>query len=276
MREVRPRTATTFQTASIALLRDQAATALAAPAASLTPDQRTKIRNLAVSLSELGNILLLQEDPQCLPHLQEALALAQRIGDSVAEGQPALSLGNAYLYLPGLRDLDQAEHWFRHSLSLLPGRDQLGRAQSLGSLGTVALQRFDDARAAGEAGPVLLDHLKAALSRQRQALDLTPAADHQTRGITENQLGNIYSTIGDTRQALRHYQQAIQHHEARGDVAAAGLTRHDIALLLAGDGRISDALHYARAARHNYQQAGAARDAAEAEQLIADLEQRNG
>jgi len=179
LREVRPRTATTFQTASIALLRDQAATALAAPAASLTPDQRTKIRNLAVSLSELGNILLLQEDPQCLPHLQEAL-------------------------------------------------------------------------------------------------DLTPAADHQTRGITENQLGNIYSTIGDTRQALRHYQQAIQHHEARGDVAAAGLTRHDIALLLAGDGRISDALHYARAARHNYQQAGAARDAAEAEQLIADLEQRNG
>ena len=42
--------ATTLQNALIAWDRDRAAGALAAPAASLTPDQRTQIRNLAVSL----------------------------------------------------------------------------------------------------------------------------------------------------------------------------------------------------------------------------------
>ena len=37
--------------------------------------------------------------------------------------------------VPGLRDLDQAEHWFRHSLSLRPDSDRLGRARCLDSLG---------------------------------------------------------------------------------------------------------------------------------------------
>ena len=60
----------------------------------------------------------------------------------------------------------------------------------------VALQRFDDARAAGEAEPVLLEHLNAALRDYRQALDLTPADDHEERAITENQLGLIYSRAG--------------------------------------------------------------------------------
>ena len=179
--------------------------------------------------------------------------------------------------VPGLRDLDQAEHWFRHSLSLRPDSDRLGRATILSSLGAVALERFDDARAAGEAEPVLLKHLNAALRSYQQSLDLTPADDHQARGVTENQLGIVYSRAGDTGQALRHYQQSIQHEEARGNIYRAGQTRYNIALLLAGDGRIGDALHYARAALDNFRQAGpgAASDAADAEQLIATLEQRS-
>ena len=177
--------------------------------------------------------------------------------------------------MPGLRDLDQAEHWFQHSLSLRPDSDRHGRANSLSSLGAVALARFHDARAAGEAEPVLLKHLNAALRSYQQSLDLTPADDHQARGIRENQLGNVFSRAGDTGQALRHYQRSIQHEEARGDIYGAGLTRYNIALLLADDGRISDALHYARAALDNFRQAGpgAASDAADAEQLITTLEQ---
>ncbi len=144
-------------------------------------------------------------------------------------------------------------------------------------LGAVALERFDDARAAGEAEPVLLEHLNAALRYYQQALDLTPADDHEKRAITENQLGLIYRRAGDTGQALRHYQQSIQHDEARGNIYGAGQTRYNIALLLAGVGRTSDALLYARAALDNFQQAGpgAASDADAARQLIADLEQRS-
>jgi Flp pilus assembly protein TadD len=243
----------------IAWQRERAGSALAAPTASLTPGQRNQIRSLSVSLNELGNIQRYQDDPDCLPHLQEALKLAQRIGDRAAEAHEAGSVGNAYLYLSGLRDLGQAEHWFQHSLSLRPDSDQLGRAMILASLGTVDLERFNDAKAAGEAGPVLLEHLSTALHHCQQALDLTPADDHPTRAATENQLGLIYDRAGDTRQALRHFQQAIQHNEARGNIFGAGQTRYNIAILLDGDGRTGDALQYARAALDSFQRVRARR-----------------
>jgi tetratricopeptide (TPR) repeat protein len=253
--------------------RERAAAALAAPVASLTQGQRIRLRNLGVDLNDLGNALSTQDDPGCLPHYQESLALTQKIGDRAAEAQAAGSLGNAYLTVPGLRDLNQAERWFRHSLSLRPDSDRYGRALNLSSLGAVALARFDDARAAGEAEPVLLEHLNAALRSYQQSLDLTPADDHETRGIIEHQFGNIFGRAGGTVQALHHYQRALQHKEARGDIYAAGQTRYNIALLLARDGRTGDALHYARAALDNYQQAGADADADDARQLIAGLGQ---
>jgi tetratricopeptide (TPR) repeat protein len=270
-------TATTLQSAVIAWDREQAAVALAAPAGSLTSGQRNQIRSLTVDLLDLGNILLEQEDPGCMPHLKEAFALLQRIGDRSAEAQVAGSLGNAYLDVPRLRDLDEAEHWFRHSLNLRPDSDRHGRGMNLSSLGQVAIARFDDALAAGEAETVLLEHLNAALRSYQQSLDLTPADDHQRRGIRENQLGLIYWRAGEIYEALRHYQQSIQHKEATGDIYAAGGTRTNIAILLADDGRISDALRYARAALDNFQQVGpgAARNAERAQQLIADLEQRS-
>ena len=111
------------------------------------------------------------------------------------------------------------------------------------------------------------------LMTYQQALDLTPAGDHEQRGIIESQLGLVYYRAGDTREALRHYQQAIQQEEARGDIYGAGRARYNIALLHAEVGRIGDAILYARAALDNYQQAGpgAATDVAEAEQLIAGL-----
>jgi hypothetical protein len=102
--------ATTLQNTLIARLRDQAAGALAAPTDSLTPVQRNQIRSLAIALNELGIILLQQDDPGCLPIFQEALALAQQIGDRRGEAERARSLGDAYLLVPGLRDLDQAGH----------------------------------------------------------------------------------------------------------------------------------------------------------------------
>jgi tetratricopeptide (TPR) repeat protein len=268
--------ATTLQTARIAWNRDRATAALAAPPASLTPGQRNQIRSLAASLHELGQILSIQGEAACLPRYQEALGLFGRIGARQEEADAALNLGNAYLEVPGLRDLDQAEHWYQHSLRLRADSDQHGQAATLGQLGMVALERFGDARAAGEAEPVLLDHLNAALGYYQQALSLTPAGDHEFRAITQNQLGNIYRSAGDTGQALRHFQQALQHDEARGDIYEAGRTRYNIALLLADASRFSDALLYARAALGNYQQVGpgAADRVDRAQQLIAELEQR--
>jgi hypothetical protein len=186
--------ATALQNAVIAWDRDQAAEALAGPPASLTAYQRTRIRYLAVDPSDLGNILLLQEDPGCVPHSQEALTLAQRLGDRVWEAQVAGSLGNAHVRVPGLRDLDQAEKSFQRSLRLRPDSDRLGRARNLGSLGRIALERFDDALAAGEAEPVLLEHLNSALRNYQQALDsFRPMT---TKNEARSRASSVSSTAG--------------------------------------------------------------------------------
>ena len=267
--------ATDLLNKTIVWVRDQADTALATPPADLTPDQRSAIHNLSAVLLDLGNVLRKQDDPGCLPHYQESLALDQRINDQAGEAEVALSLGNAYLFVPPLRDLDLAEHWYRHSLDLHPDSDRHGRAACLVTLGNVAEQRFQDAKATGQEEPLLLEHLNAALRYYRQSLDLSSDDDHQIRGMIENNLGIIFRHAGDIGQALRHYQRSIQHKEARGDIYGAGLTRYNMAFLLADDGRTADALQYAHAALSNYQQVGtgAAAEAAATEQLIASLEE---
>ena len=248
--------ATRLQHTRITWARDRAATALAAPGGQLTPRQRNQIRNLAVSLEHLGHILRGQDDPGCLPYYQEALSLYQRISARSEEANLALTLGNAYLDVPGLRDLDQAEHWYQHSLTHRTDSDTLGRAKTLGSLGSVAYERFDEARDAGEPGPVLLAHLNTALAGYQRALAMASRRRPEDLAARTTSSASSTAQAGDTRQALRHYQQSIAHEEARGDTYGAGQTRYNIALLLAGDGRRADALLYARAALSDFEKVG--------------------
>jgi len=271
-------TATRLQNLRIAWNRKRTAAALAAPVSQLTPAQQTKIHNLSVSLEYLGHILRYQEDPGCLPYYQEALALTQRTHDTAGESTLAMTLGNAYKDVPSLRDLGEAERWYRHSLSLRPKHDRVRRAKTLWGLGMVAHERFKEALAARQSETVLLEYLNATLHDYLQALDLVPADDAEDLAGIHNQIGIIYRQAGDTRRALHHYQQAIKHHEARGAIYRAGLTRYNVALLLQADSRPADALHYARAALYDFQRTGpgAAQNAAKARDLITELGQTTG
>ena len=273
-------TAINLQRASMAWHRYEAASAMAAPTASLTPLQRRQIRNLAAALHNLGSILLFQRDPDCLEGFQEALTLCQRVGDRAGEVLVAGSLGTAFLQVQGLRDLGKAEYWHRLSLSLRPASDLYGRALNLGSLGDVALERCRGAFDDREDEVARLEQLKVAAVYYQEALTLLPADDHQNRAIVELQLGTVHSFADQPTPALRHYQQALQHEEAKQDIYGAGVARHRIALLLASvalvteDYRVtSQALHYARAALANFQQTGATSDAARTEKFIVNLEQ---
>jgi tetratricopeptide (TPR) repeat protein len=178
------------------------------------------------------------------------------------------------MYVPALRDLEQAERWFRLSLNLRTEKDWDGRSTGLATLAALALERFDEAYDADEAEPVLLKYLNDALRGLQESLDLVPPGDHASRSVRENKLGDVYRRAGDTGKALRHYQRAIQHFEALGHIFGAGWVRYNVALLLADGDRTDEALHYARAALDNFQHAerGTA-EAAMAEQLIANLEQ---
>ena len=210
-------TATRLQQAAVVWSRQSAAGALATPATQLTPGQRNQLRNLIADLQRLGEILRQQDDPGCLAPFQEALGLCQRTGARQEEAIMALNVGAAY-ELPGLRDLDQAEHWYRYSLGLHADHDRTGRSTCLVNIGDAAFERFKDAQPANLAEDVILGHLNAALQNYRQALSLTAADAPERLALISNKIGITYARAGETRQALDYYQQAVRHNEEMGNL----------------------------------------------------------
>ncbi|HET8659751.1 MAG TPA: tetratricopeptide repeat protein [Micromonosporaceae bacterium] len=269
-------TATRLQHTLLAWSHDQARDALATPIDQLTDQQRNHIRNLSASEQATGKLLRKQRDPACLDHLQQALDLSQRINDSTSEATTAFNLGHAHLAIPGLRDLDRAEHWYRHALNRYEPNDQHRRARATGQLGQVAYERFLDARTRGEPIETLIAHLTEAACHYHDDLDLLPADATPDIATAHHQLGVIYEEGGRPDTALTHWQQAIRHCESVGDRYRAGRTRYNIALMLTETSRATDALAYAHAALRDlepYRQA-AATDIAKTRRLIAELDAR--
>jgi tetratricopeptide (TPR) repeat protein len=254
--------------------RDQSAAALDLPPDQLTANQRNQIRSLAMSVGQLGQIQEERGEPTCASSHEDAFHLCQRIGDNAAAANVAVDLGYAYMDLPALRDLDQAETWFRRGLDLRPAGDRQGQGQSYVQLGTVAHQWFKDARKAG-ANNVALFHLNATLAAYQKALTLLPSNAVNDLAVAHNQLGEIYRSVGDLPHALPHYQESIRYEELQGNLYGAGQTRHNVALALAQAGRLRDALLYAQAALRNFETYGARAqaDIDDTEQLIADIQQ---
>jgi hypothetical protein len=259
--------------------RRQAAHALAQPPETLDDGQRHRIDSLGVGLAMLADITSDQRHPDCAGFYQQAIGLAQRTGHRRREATRAHQLGNAYLDVPALRDLDQAERWCRHSLSLVEEHDTLGRCRCIGQLGRIAYERFLAAGQAGAPDEVLRAHWAEAAERYEQALGLLPADAITERAVAHHQLGALHGQLADgAGAALAHYQQALRYRDQAGDRYSAGQTRFNIALALAGTGRVRDALAYARAALRDYAQVGpgATADAENARRLIADLERDGG
>jgi tetratricopeptide (TPR) repeat protein len=264
-----------LQQARVEWTRQRAAPALAAPPAALDGAGRNAIRTLGVALHELGQIQLAQEKPECIENLKETARLDNLIGDRPAEAVAAFNLGHAYKDLLTVRDLAQAEHWYRRSLDLREERDRLGRGRCLGQLGYVAWERFKEARWAGQPDAARRDHLNTAAGFYQQALALLPPDAVADLAVSHNQLGNIYDGAGDLDRALRHYQEAIRYDEVQGNLYGAAQTRNNVALALRGAGRLPDALLYAQAALRNWETYGdaAAADIQDARRLITRIEQ---
>ncbi len=269
-------TATRLHTALNAWVRDRAGPYLKLPAERLDSTARQHIANLANSEQALGRLQHVQDDPVCVGHYQAAYDLAARSGSIAGQATSAGWLGNAYLSVPGLRDLDQAQYWHQRNLDLTSEHDRIGQAAVHVSLATVAYVRFLDSQARGAPEAELVTHLNTAHVGYQRALDLLPADHHDYRAAAHHQLGLISDVIGDVPQALHHYQQSIQHEEARGSTYGAGESRYGIAQLLRRAGRLGDALHYARATLDNYRDVGlgATTQAQQAQALIRDLEQK--
>jgi tetratricopeptide (TPR) repeat protein len=264
-----------LQEAMIAWHRRKAADALAVRTETLDDSQRAAIRNVAVTVEGLGHILLQQSKSGCLDCYLEAMSLYQRIGNRHGEGVVAYNLGHTYQDVPGVRDLDQAEHWYQRSLERFGPDNTFRRAQVISELGGVAFQRFRDGRAAGEPVEQLTRHLQDAADAYEQALQLLPIEDVRGLSVVHHQLGLIYGSAGYTDRALQHYRQSIQYKEQQDDRYSAGRSRLNAAIALWEARRNREALLYAHAALRDFETTGpgAASDTERARQLIAELEQ---
>jgi tetratricopeptide (TPR) repeat protein len=237
--------------------RKRAAPALAVPANLLDHHQRNNIESLAASLDELGRIQRFLKQPECVATYKESLSLSESIGDQRGVAIASFNLGHAYMGIPVLRDLAQAERWYRRSLEQRDERDNLGRAYCLDQLGAVSFESFKEARAVGESNTVVLSFLNAALKFYHQGLDLLPPNAVNDLAVAHSQLGLIYADgAGDLDRALPHFREAIRYTEATGNLYQAGQLRHNVAVALAQAGRLADALEYALAALRNFETLG--------------------
>ena len=84
----------------------------------------------------------------------------------------------------------------------------------------------------------------------------------------------IYDDAGFLDKALDHWQQAGNYFEKANNLYDAGRLRRNITIALANNGRLSDALLYARAALRNFESYGgrAKQDEDDAKGLIAEIE----
>lgn len=137
------------------------------------------------------------------------------------------------------------------------------------------MQRFQDAREAGEPEEELLAHLKEAVRRCSQALELLPPNAVGDLAVAHNQLGATFAEAGDLDRAQEHYAKSIRYEEAQGNRFGAGQTRFSVALLLARAGRFPDAREYARAALRDFESYGdrAAAMIETTRRLLAQIEQ---
>jgi len=256
-------------------LRSQVSPILASDRTTWDDDQCNAIRALAVALQQLGSIQSKRDQSECPTTLEQALGLCQRIGDWHGAAVCAFSLGHAYKNVSPLRDLGQAEQWYQRSLGMHQEDQKHARANCLGQLGSVSLERFDEARAASQPEADLLRLLNQALRYYRQALDLTPPDAPSDLAVLHHQLGKVYARGGDLDEALPHLQESIRYNEAHGDLFDAATARYDVAITLADAGRLGDARKYAEAALKGFERCGpsAANEIQKAREQIQRIDQ---
>jgi tetratricopeptide (TPR) repeat protein len=238
-------------------------------------NDRNTIRSLAASLHELAEIQRDSGWAECVASYTESLGLTKAIDDRPATATVAFNLGGAYKYLPAIRDLALAERRYRESLDILSQSDNQGRAKCHMQIGSVAIERFYEAKVAGRAEKELFQHLNDALRAYQQALAMLPKHAVDDLAVAHNNLGEVYGRAGDLDHALPHYREAIRYREAQGNRYGAGRARYNVAILLAQHGRLPDARLYAEAALRDFESYGTrAADMVQlARQLLAEIDQ---
>jgi nucleoside phosphorylase len=255
--------------------RDRAKDILGNSIREYASTDKALLRTVAADTHELAGIERELGEPDCVKSYQETFEIMQRIGD-VSAAVAAFNLGHAYSTLPALRNLDEAERWYRRSLELRAEGDRKGKGICMGQIGFVAFLRFQDAKSANNPEAELQSHLEDSMTCYQQALNLFPPDDIDDLATTHDALGLVYNLAGIFEKTKEHAQIAINYAEKGENNFLAGRLRYKFAINLAEHALFSDALLYARAALRNFESyGGRAKDQEDRTKgLIEEIEKR--
>jgi tetratricopeptide (TPR) repeat protein len=234
------------------------------------PDESTRsafancVLRLATIQKDLGS-------KECLKTFEEALELAQRIGDTQMEGAVAYQIAGACLQ-PEFQDLDAAGYWLTYALDVTPKEDRIGRGSILTGLGGHAYSQF----AANKCPPQELARwLAESIRFLEMALQVLPSGHIESRAACHANLGLAYfSAGGELTRAVNSFQQALSFQESVGEEHQAGVTRLNLARVFHAAGDRNRSLLFAGAALRSFASLApdAEQDLVEAQDFIENLE----
>ncbi len=193
----------------------------------------------------LGDIYVdLGQHNKALEHYEQALHIFEELGDTEGKSRTLNSFGGVYDSL-GQKENDSerrahALKYYQRALHEIGEEDHNAKATILNNIGTIY-------RAMDENDKALM-HYKQALSLQEEI------GDRSGQGITLNNLGMLYSTVGkrkvtERKKALEFYARALYLHKDIGDRNGEGVTLHNIGVLNYDQRRYRIALAYFLLAR---------------------------
>lgn len=251
--------------------REKAGPVLATDTHKIDKRSQNDVRNYITSIATLARIQMEKADAECVQSYKEAIEKSETYSFGREAASWTMNLGNAYMGLAEIHDLNQAEYWFRRGLDQTPESDGLARGYCLGSLGNVEHERFWDTL---NAGSPEVKHLEAAWKFYQQALKVIPSNAADELAETHNALAAIYDYFMMFDEALRHYQLAISNKDEVDDIYGAAQIRRNAAFSLQNANRLSDALYYALSALEKFKACGSAwdKEVQETQNLVAELE----
>lgn len=175
----------------------------------------------------------------------------------------AYQICKAYRTLPTLRNLECAEDWIYEALKHADSSDVVFRSHCYLALGDIAYERVKDAgfnwleatteiRKGTRQSHKLLQYLSTAISCANNALSLLPEVITESRAEAYLLLGRACRAGTQQQDAIGHYASAISLFNACDNLCNAGVARFEVAGVLLGFSRFSDARGYAASALANF------------------------
>lgn len=256
----------------VAFRRRKAAPVLSKPKELRTESESSIVFDLHSTLFNFGTILVNAGKPPGIDLLSETFDLLLELGNEGGAADCAFSIGQAYMLIGELYDLDKAELWLRKAIELGDARDSQRHAMRLHELGNVWYARFVRLRDSGETRIEILEDMAGKAARfAYEALELLPEAPTHQLMLIHHLLGNIWDDTGNIDRALKHYRQAILIGDTRGEWYDGALLCREVARCFFKADRLQDALEYANESLRKLQKVGpGARNAMITSQQLID------